>query len=619
MYRVAFLVAASLGLSAQDWAARRGLTASEYLAVEKEYSSNGLRPACISGYSQGGEERYGALFVQDAAGWRSRIGLTPAEYQSQVDTSRRLGFRLAWVSAHNHQNQVRYAAIWVRGSGPDIAAFHGLSAAEYQQTFNTQVGQGFRPVHVSVHVERGQPRFAVIFEKSSTPDTVARHGMTSAEYQAAVAELTRQGFRMRAVAGYRPGNEDLFAAIWEKTPGRPWSARHAVPIALQQSVFDNHVYQAYRPTYISIYNSGDTARVNSVWENRVFRGSELSAITERANRYRNMFRVPGIAFAITKDGRLVYAAGSGTADPATNEEASPTHLFRIGSISKPITAVAILRLAEMGRLSLDDRVFGRDGILDFPVMSFNRNLEDITVRHLLQHVAGFSNTPNDPTFREPQRDARDLIRWVLTQPERAVTRQPGTLYEYNNLSYFILGEIVAARSGTSYANFVTQNVLTPAGAQAVRPGRDAASARQPREVVYVGDNAYSMQVERGLAAGGWIASPIDLMRFFVRVDGEPNPPDIIRADTHAAMTTRSGIRNANNNLPNYGMGWGTNPQGHNGAMAGTIAVLSGAGNGFAFVAMANTRPSADPAAANLGIAMREILGLVANWPNHNLF
>lgn len=619
MYRIAILLASALALSAQDWASRRGLTASEYSAVEKEYSSKGLRPVCISGYSQGAEERYGALFVQDAAGWRARIGMTSAEYQTQFDTSRRLGFRLAWVSAHNHQNQVRYAAIWVRGAGPDIAAHHGLSAAEYQQTVNTHAGQGFRPVHVSVHVESGQPRFAAIFEKSSTPDTVARHGMTPAEYQAAVGELTKQGFRMRAVAGYRPGNEDLFAAIWEKTAGRPWSARHAIPISWQQSVFDNHVYQAYRPTYISIYNSANTARVNSVWENRAFRASELSAIADRANRFRNTFQAPGIAFAITKDGRLVYAAGSGTVDPATSEEASPTHLFRIGSVAKPITAVAILRLAEMGRLSLDDRVFGRGGILGFRVMPFNRNLEEITVRHLLQHVSGFSNTPNDPTFREPQRDARDLISWVLTQPERAVTRQPGTLYDYNNLGYFILGEIVAARSGTSYANFVMQNVMAPAGAQAVRPGRDAASERQPREVVYVGDGAYNIQVERGLPAGGWIASPVDLMRFFVRVDGEPNPPDIIRADTYTAMTTRSGVRNANNNLVNYGMGWITNPQGHNGAMAGTIAILSKADNGFAFVAMANTRPSADGFATNLATAMRDIIALVSSWPDHDLF
>jgi D-alanyl-D-alanine carboxypeptidase len=80
-------------------------------------------------------------------------------------------------------------------------------------------------------------------------------------------------------------------------------------------------------------------------------------------RFMKKYDVPGMSIAIAKDGKLVYAKGYGYANKATGEKVTPSHLFRIASVSKPITAVAVLQLVETGRLSLDAKVFGDGGIL----------------------------------------------------------------------------------------------------------------------------------------------------------------------------------------------------------------------------------------------------------------
>ena len=94
---------------------------------------------------------------------------------------------------------------------------------------------------------------------------------------------------------------------------------------------------------------------------------DLTLIRTKIEAYRQRHRIPGLSIALSKDGRLVYAAGFGQANKSTGEEVTPDHLFRIASVSKPITAVAIMKLAEEGKLSLDQKVFGPgvDGLTFF--------------------------------------------------------------------------------------------------------------------------------------------------------------------------------------------------------------------------------------------------------------
>src|SRR5207302_1698597 len=175
--------------------------------------------------------------------------------------------------------------------------------------------------------------------------------------------------------------------------------------------------------------------------------------------------VPGAALAITKDGKLVYAAGFGYANKETGEEAGPANLFRIASVSKPFTSVAVMKLIEAGALHLGDKVFGPGGILSaqFPTPANNKKIEQITVKYLLEHVSGLSNSGGDPMFSNLNMNHAQLINWVLNDPGHRMNRDANTQFEYLNFGYCLLARVIEKASGKSYEQYVKQNVLAPSG------------------------------------------------------------------------------------------------------------------------------------------------------------
>jgi len=123
-------------------------------------------------------------------------------------------------------------------------------------------------------------------------------------------------------------------------------------------------------------------------------------IDQQVQSFIERWKIQGASMAVTKDERLVYAKGFGIANSETGEEVKPGHLFRIASVSKLITAVAVMKLYEEGKLDLDEKVFGPDGILNDSVFLLytDKRIEDITIRHLLNHTPGWSRYSGDPMF-----------------------------------------------------------------------------------------------------------------------------------------------------------------------------------------------------------------------------
>ena len=120
-------------------------------------------------------------------------------------------------------------------------------------------------------------------------------------------------------------------------------------------------------------------------------------------------------------------------DRATGTPVERGHLFRVASISKPITAVAVMRLVEQGRLRLTDRVFGAGALLGtiYGSKPYGPDIEAITVRHLPEHTAGgWSNDENDPMFWHPEFNHAALIGWVLDdRPLAASARDESCLLQ----------------------------------------------------------------------------------------------------------------------------------------------------------------------------------------------
>ena len=464
---------------------------------------------------------------------------------------------------------------------------------------------------------------ALILLAASSPDMqaepwVARHGMTSAKYQSEFNKFARQGYRLTHVSGYAVGGQARYAAIWEKKSGPAWAARHGMSSSSYQTEFDNHYYQGYRLRHVSAFSVKGKAQFAAIWENQGFTYSDLQHINTTIGDFMKKYDVPGVSIGLVKDGRLVFAKGYGYANQAKKEKVNTRHLFRIASVSKPITAVAIMKLVEQGKLSLNDKVFGAGGVLgtQYGSRPYSSKVKKITIKHLLEHTAGgWSNSSNDPMFQKPGYNHTQLIGWVLDN--RPLDTTPGTAYAYSNFGYCVLGRVIEKVTGQSYAAYVKNAVLKPAGVKDMHIGGDTKAQKRANEVIYYqpNGNPYGMKVKRMDAHGGWIASPIDLLRMVVRVDGFATKKDHLKGSTINTMTTAS---RAN---PNYAKGWlvnNANNWWHNGSLPGTGSIMVRANNGLSWVVLVNTRDGGNYF-SDMDSMMWDVVNGISSWPSHDLF
>lgn len=359
--------------------------------------------------------------------------------------------------------------------------------------------------------------------------------------------------------------------------------------------------------------------------------------------------IPGGAVGIVRDGRLVYARGFGYADVASQEVTAPDDLFRIASVSKPLTAVAILRLVEEGRLSLDAPAFALlPDITPLPGATVDPRLASITVRHLLEHSGGWDRALTfDPMFRPTDiaaatgtpapASADAIVRYMLGQP---LDFDPGSRYAYSNFGYAVLGRIIERITGAGYEQFVQEAVLAPAGATRMRLGRSLLADRAPDEVryydpatvnaVFPGEGAVPLpyggfNIEAMDAHGGWIASAVDLLRFETAVDLLPSRPDVLTAASIGLMTAKPASPLWDGSPVHYGLGWVVHPVAgnwwHGGSLPGTATIMVRTGTKLAWVALFNAHPMKPNATieAELDDAMWEAVNGVTAWPAHDLF
>jgi len=278
---------------------------------------------------------------------------------------------------------------------------------------------------------------------------------------------------------------------------------------------------------------------------------------------------PGIAYAVVEDGE-VWAGAQGEVLTGGGVAVTPDTPFRIGSITKSLTAVAVMQLVEAGRLGLDDEIsrhlapFG-----DSPGGA-------ITIRQLLSHTSGYSTqqgnvSPMDATVGQEALSRE--VAWIATWTP---AHEAGDRWDYSNANYLVLGALIEAVSGQDYGTYLTTRILEPLGMthsfvadDGVHPEmavghRPWFGTKRPFE---------DLRTRRVHApAGGVVASARDTARYLgFMMNGED---DLLRAETKAEM-----MRPASPLAPHYGLGWGVDPAQeivfHSGTVPGidTLAVM----------------------------------------------
>lgn len=344
------------------------------------------------------------------------------------------------------------------------------------------------------------------------------------------------------------------------------------------------------------------------------------------------WNIPGGSVALARNGSIVLAKGYGQADKSGPAPVTTSSLFRLASLSKPVTAAAALKLYEAGSLDLEARVFDiLNDVVPPPGASVDPRLAQITVRDLLRHSGGWDRGLSfDPMFRSreiaaalglaPPADAAAIVRYMMGQP---LDHDPATRYAYSNFGYCLLGRIIEKITGQAYDAYVKSAVLVPAGADGMALGRSLAADRAPNEVVYydydgaplaasvfdVGPSSVpwpygGFAIEPMDAHGGWLASATDLLEFLLAVDGRSVPADLLQPATTALMVERPPLAEYQGAASYYALGWQVRPTGadanwwHTGSLPGTSTIMVRAASNMAWVALFNSRPAAADAFFN---------------------
>lgn len=386
------------------------------------------------------------------------------------------------------------------------------------------------------------------------------------------------------------------------------------------------------------------------WADAAARALVAEAFDREVEAFLTARKIPGGALAVAKDGRLVYAKGYGWADRENRIRAQATTLFRIASISKPITAVAVLKLVEEGRLELDARAFDLLPLKPAVRRKPDPRLAHVTVRQLLQHTGGWDREKSlDPMFRSGQiaraldvplpPGPRDIIRYMLG---RKLDFDPGARHAYSNFGYCVLGRVIEQATGETYEQFVREKIFAPAGLGRMRLGRTLDGHQLEDESrYYTADEAKARSVfpntarnvpwpyggfclEAMDAHGGWVASAVDLVRFAAALGGD----EILKPATLQEMQSPPPppvARKENGSLENwyYGLGWAVRPVGndgrrncwHAGSLPGTASLLVRRHDGLSWAVIFNQR-SEDANLPDSAIdgALHRAANAVTDWP-----
>jgi CubicO group peptidase (beta-lactamase class C family) len=325
-------------------------------------------------------------------------------------------------------------------------------------------------------------------------------------------------------------------------------------------------------------------------------GQQRGEMGRIAGAFRQQFSVPATSIAISRNGQFVYDEAVGMADREHLTQASQDSLFRIASVTKPITSVTIFSLIEQGKLNLNDKVFGPNGILDngYGKPPYKPFITDITVDHLLTHTAGgWPNDATDPMMLNlPWNQTKLITNTIAKVP---ITNPPGTHWAYSNFGYCILGRIIEAVTGEPYDAYVETNILGPCGISTMQIAHNKESQAAQYEVVYYGqydEDPYKLNITRMDSCGGWIASSTELVQFLNHVAGAPGIPALLKPDTIKTMTTPCPVYPQGD--ARYARGWmvrnnGAGPWWHSGSLPGTTSIMVRTPTGFCWAALCNTR------------------------------
>jgi serine beta-lactamase-like protein LACTB, mitochondrial len=296
-----------------------------------------------------------------------------------------------------------------------------------------------------------------------------------------------------------------------------------------------------------------------------------SQIESAVSKFMAATHVPGVSVAIVENGAYEWAQGFGFADLENNAPASEHTLYRLGSISKSLTATAAMELVERGKLDLD-----------VPVQkycpAFPQKPWPLTTREVMGHLAGIrhykSGSQDDPEIGNTKHFDNPIQAGLDFFKNDPLLSQPGTHFHYSTQGYTLVGCVIEGATGSRYVDFVAQNVFVPAEMKQTQadnrfmiiPYRTRFYRKTDSGRV---ENSDFLDSSYKIPGGGWLSSAEDMANFEVAILNDK----LINRSTRDLMWTP--LKPTDGSKDDYALGWAARDEqgillvGHDGGQQGT--------------------------------------------------
>ena len=311
--------------------------------------------------------------------------------------------------------------------------------------------------------------------------------------------------------------------------------------------------------------------------------------------------IPAISLVVIKDQKIIKSAGYGLANIELNVAATPETVYKIGSVSKQFIAAGILLLVQDGKISLDDNI---SKFLEGTPEAW----KPITIRHLLTHTSGIVREAPGFDPLKIQNDA-DVIKTAYSLPLRFT---PGEKYEYCNVGYFSLAEILSKVSGKPWGDFLHERVFAPLGMNSTRTtNMTELVPNRANGYIWRNDKLQNASIYFAVRpSGAFLSSVVDLAKWDAAIDAGTilKQPTLDQAWTPVKL-------NSGQSHP-YGFGWELNPVAghklvnHGGSLPGFRAQLARFPDDKVTVIVLTNGDNANAAGIAIGVANFYIPGLI---------
>jgi CubicO group peptidase (beta-lactamase class C family) len=546
------------------WATWRDMPLSDLDAKVLEYRNEGYLVVDLDLDTAGGAVKASVVAQQntDDRTWWIFDDLTEAQYIAKQTAATNAGLRQTDVESYVLGGVRRFGAVWVQNK-ENLAgtAKHDLTSAQLA-TFETQQrAAGRLPVAVDSYLDGNTVQYAAVFVQNTAGLTWQLHqGLTSAAYGDVVEDL-RPTHRILGTDSVKAPSGQLFTGIfWHNTNGRSWRQLRN----MTKESYLNNLWRSkdegFRIVAFERYDTADGVRYAAVWRENGSRydWSLRGTVNKAVEKQLDGDEMPGISVSVIQNGVVRYSRGFGYADVGADVWMDSEHVLGLASVSKAVAGVLTLRLAELGRISVNERLDKQLTAVPAQHAAITlRNLADNRgcVQHYNEGTGGFGNNHPYATSLDSAEDFWDAPRWV--RPPTPPGQQPapacvvGSTYHYSTHGYTLLCAALEQADNRNTVNLIQDRLNTPFNLGTLRAERvNATDVRRAR--TYGNTNLPITRPDRSekYCGGGMESTAEDLASFGHKlIDGK-----ILSTASLNQLWTST-------NPSDYSYGWGVGTSG----------------------------------------------------------